>query len=89
MEECQHYSHKNIVWKHVIVSQNSLVSTLLSLCDYYRPRFFLMENVKSFISEEKGLVMQLTLQSLLRLGYQCCFGVLQAGSYGLPQDRKR
>ncbi|CAN7976045.1 unnamed protein product, partial [Ixodes persulcatus] len=69
--------------------KNSLVSTLLSLCDYYRPRFFLMENVKSFISEEKGLVMQLTLQSLLRLGYQCCFGVLQAGSYGLPQDRKR
>ncbi|CAN7989273.1 unnamed protein product, partial [Ixodes hexagonus] len=69
--------------------KNSLVSTLLSLCDYYRPRFFLMENVKSFVSEEQSLVMQLTLQCLLRIGYQCCFGVLQAGSYGLPQDRKR
>ncbi len=28
--------------------KNSLVSTYLSYCDFYRPKFFLLENVKNF-----------------------------------------
>ena len=27
--------------------------------------------------------------ALVRMGYQCQFGVLQAGHFGVPQDRKR
>lgn len=69
--------------------KNSLIASYLSYCDYYRPRFFLLENVRNFVSFKRSMVLKLTLRSLLRMGYQCTFGVLQAGSYGVAQTRRR
>ena len=69
--------------------KNSLVATYLSYCDFYRPRFFIMENVRSFVSFKKNMVLKLTLRCLTRMGYQCTFGILQAGNYGVPQTRRR
>nr|XP_037285685.1 DNA (cytosine-5)-methyltransferase 1-like [Rhipicephalus microplus] len=69
--------------------KNSLVSSYLSCCDYYRPQLFLMENVKGFLNCHNGQMLPLTLNCLLRMGYQCTFGLLQAGNYGLPQNRLR
>ncbi|XP_065183686.1 DNA (cytosine-5)-methyltransferase 1-like [Sycon ciliatum] len=69
--------------------KNSLVSSYLSYCDYYRPRFFVLENVRNFVSYKQNMVLKLTLRCLLRMGYQCTFGILQAGSYGVPQTRRR
>lgn len=51
-----------------------------SYCDYYRPRFFLLENVRNFVSFKRSMVLKLTLRCLVRMGYQCTFGVLQVGS---------
>nr|XP_042136225.1 DNA (cytosine-5)-methyltransferase 1-like [Peromyscus maniculatus bairdii] len=69
--------------------KNSLVVSFLSYCDYYRPRFFLLENVRNFVSYKDSMVLKLTLRCLVRMGYQCTFGVLQAGQYGVAQKRKR
>ncbi|RUS91723.1 hypothetical protein EGW08_000549 [Elysia chlorotica] len=69
--------------------KNSLIASYLSYCDFYRPRFFLLENVRNFVSFKRSMVLKLTLRSLLRMGYQCTFGVLQAGSYGVAQTRRR
>nr|XP_054770266.1 DNA (cytosine-5)-methyltransferase PliMCI-like [Lytechinus pictus] len=69
--------------------KNSLISSYLSYCDYYRPRFFLLENVRNFVSYKKNMVLKLALRCLLRMGYQCTFGILQAGQYGVPQTRRR
>lgn len=66
--------------------KNSLV---VSYCDYYRPRLFLLENVRNFVSFKKSMVLKLTLRCLLKMGYQCTFGVLQAGQYGVPQTHRR
>lgn len=35
------------------------------------------------------MILKLTLACLIRMGYQCTFGVLQAGNYGVPQTRRR
>lgn len=35
------------------------------------------------------MVLKLTLRCLVRMGYQCTFGVLQAGQYGVAQTRRR
>lgn len=35
------------------------------------------------------MILKLTLACLVRMGYQCTFGVLQAGNYGVPQTRRR
>lgn len=69
--------------------KNSLVVTFLSYCDYYRPKYILLENVRTFFTYNKSMVLKLTLKCLLKMGYQCSFGVLQAGSYGVPQKRRR
>ncbi|KFQ36208.1 DNA (cytosine-5)-methyltransferase 1, partial [Mesitornis unicolor] len=62
--------------------KNSLVVSFLSYCDYYRPRFFLLENVRNFVSFKRSMVLKLTLRCLVRMGYQCTFGVLQVGVVG-------
>ncbi len=42
----------------------------LSYCDFYRPRYFLLENVRNFVSHNKSFTFRLTLRSLLEMGYQ-------------------
>ncbi|PNH07911.1 DNA (cytosine-5)-methyltransferase 1B [Tetrabaena socialis] len=58
----------------------------LSYLDFYRPRFFLLENVPLF---GRHSYFRRALRTLLELGYQARFGVLHAGHVGLPQSRKR
>jgi DNA (cytosine-5)-methyltransferase 1 len=69
--------------------KNSLVVTYLSYCDHFRPRFFLLENVRNFFLFKKSMVLRLVMHSLLEMNYQCGFAVLQAGQYGVPQTRRR
>lgn len=87
---CQGYSGMNRFnkrnWSMV---QNSMVMAYLSFADFYRPRFFLLENVRNFVSHNKSFTFRLTLRSLLDMGYQVRFGVLNAGNFGVAQSRKR
>lgn len=69
--------------------KNSLVVTYLSYCEYYRPKYFILENVRNFAAFKRSIVLKLTLKCLLAMGYQATFGILQAGHYGVPQTRKR
>ena len=87
---CQGYSGMNRFnkgnWSMV---QNSMVMAYLSFADFYRPRYFLLENVRNFVSHNKSLTFRLALRSLLEMGYQVRFGVLNAGNFGVAQSRKR
>ncbi|KAJ8922234.1 hypothetical protein NQ315_004171 [Exocentrus adspersus] len=69
--------------------KNSLVVSFLSYCEYYRPKYFILENVRNFVSFKRSMVLKLTIRCLLAIGYQVTFGVLQAGHYGVPQTRRR
>lgn len=87
---CQGFSGMNrFNYRQYSLFKNSLIASYLSYCDYYRPKFFILENVRNFVAFKKGLVLKLTLRCLTRMGYQCTFGVLQAGNYGVPQTRRR
>nr|XP_034189663.1 DNA (cytosine-5)-methyltransferase PliMCI-like [Osmia lignaria] len=87
---CQGFSGMNrFNSRQYSLFKNSLVVSSLSYCDYYRPKFFIMENVRNFVSFKKSMVLKLTLRCLVRMGYQCTFGILQAGNYGIPQTRRR
>ncbi|GIZ05327.1 hypothetical protein CEXT_541031 [Caerostris extrusa] len=44
---------------------------------------------RNFVSFKRSMILKLTLRCLLRMGYQCTFAVMQAGSYGVPQTRRR
>jgi len=87
---CQGYSGMNRFNKgNWSLVQNSMVMSYLSYCDFYRPRYFLLENVRNFVSHNKSFTFRLTVCTLLEMGYQVRFGVLNAGNYGVPQSRKR
>ncbi|XP_067952062.1 DNA (cytosine-5)-methyltransferase PliMCI-like [Watersipora subatra] len=69
--------------------KNSLIASYLSYCDYYRPKFFILENVRNFVSYKNSMVLKMALRCLVAMGYQCTFGVMQAGCYGVAQTRRR
>ncbi|KAK2661888.1 hypothetical protein Ddye_000462 [Dipteronia dyeriana] len=87
---CQGFSGMNRfnqgTWSKV---QCEMILAFLSFVEYFRPRFFLLENVRNFVSFNKGQAFRLTLASLLQMGYQVRFGILEAGTYGVSQSRKR
>ncbi|GAV80752.1 DNA_methylase domain-containing protein/BAH domain-containing protein/DNMT1-RFD domain-containing protein [Cephalotus follicularis] len=87
---CQGFSGMNrfnqSTWSKV---QCEMILAFLSFADYYRPRYFLLENVRTFVSFNKGQTFRLTLASLLEMGYQVRFGILEAGAFGVSQSRKR
>jgi DNA (cytosine-5)-methyltransferase 1 len=69
--------------------RNSLVEVFLNFVEILRPRFVVMENVPGMLQMEKGKTAKLLLKTLEDLGYQAQLGILQAGYYGLPQNRWR
>eukprot|EP00727_Mastigamoeba_balamuthi_P002493 m51a1_g12240 putative dna (cytosine-5)-methyltransferase (1149) ;mRNA; r:103255-108938 len=90
---CQGYSRMNR-FSHTECSKfrvpsSLLVVSFLSYLDFFRPKFFVLENVAAFASFKKNLVLRVVFRTLLEMGYQCAFGVLQAGNYGVPQGRRR
>ncbi|KAK7283728.1 hypothetical protein RIF29_13469 [Crotalaria pallida] len=87
---CQGFSGMNRFnqssWSKV---QCEMILAFLSFADYFRPRYFLLENVRNFVSYNKGQTFRLTLASLLEMGYQVRFGILEAGAFGVSQSRRR
>ncbi|XP_009627548.1 DNA (cytosine-5)-methyltransferase 1B [Nicotiana tomentosiformis] len=87
---CQGFSGMNrfnqSTWSKV---QCEMILAFLSFADYYRPKFFLLENVRNFVSFNQKQTFRLTVASLLEMGYQVRFGILEAGAFGVPQSRKR
>ncbi|KAL7213907.1 hypothetical protein ACSBR1_026354 [Camellia fascicularis] len=69
--------------------QCEMILAFLFFAEYFRPKFFLLENVRNFVSYNKGQTFRLTLASLLEMGYQGRFGILEAGAYGVSQSWKR
>ncbi|KAG0339389.1 DNA (cytosine-5)-methyltransferase 1 [Podila horticola] len=100
---CQGFSGMNR-YQHGNELKNSLIATSMSYVDYYRPNYFLLENVRGMIayklggrrsSEGKHVggmgmgVVKFILRCLTAMGYQCRIGLLQAGQFGVPQSRRR
>jgi DNA (cytosine-5)-methyltransferase 1 len=85
---CQGFSGYN---RHRRVGdpRNSLVESFLDVVEHIKPRYVLMENVPGMLSLDKGRVPKLILSALEGLGYQAQLGILQAGYYGVPQNRWR
>ncbi|OBZ65761.1 Acetolactate synthase, mitochondrial [Grifola frondosa] len=99
---CQSFSMMNHHKKADDV-RNTLVCNMLSYVEFYRPSYFLLENVTGLLlyplvghqsrdatvgSIKMGIV-KFIVRALTCLGYQVHFRVLQAGQYGAPQSRRR
>jgi DNA (cytosine-5)-methyltransferase 1 len=92
---CQGYSTMNR-FQSIDNHNCTLVTTMLSWCDFFRPRFFMLENVRGILSWgmdkaniPKGVTVKLIVRTLVQMGYQVRWAILQAGMYGCPQSRRR
>ncbi|KAF8404029.1 hypothetical protein HHK36_008905 [Tetracentron sinense] len=86
---CQSFSGMNRFNRSTCEVQCELILAFLSFADYFRPKFLLLENTTNFVTLNKGHTFPLTIASLLAMGYQVRFGILEAGAYGVSQSRKR
>ena len=50
------------------------------------PKYIVFENVKEVTKYQESIDL---ISSLVNIGYQINFGILQAGHFGLPQSRRR
>lgn len=58
------------IWYHPPLLSVPQVMAFLSYCDFYRPRYFMLENVRNFVSHNKSFTFRLTLRTLVEMGYQ-------------------
>ncbi|KAI8141958.1 S-adenosyl-L-methionine-dependent methyltransferase [Fennellomyces sp. T-0311] len=92
---CQGFSVMNRFKKPDEI-KNTLVCTALSYVDFYKPKYFLLENVQGLIihklgpnQEIKNGVLKYILRCLTSMGYQVRFGLHQAANQGVAQSRRR
>jgi DNA (cytosine-5)-methyltransferase 1 len=85
---CQGFSGYNR-YRRSSDPSNSLVELFLDVVAHVRPRYVLMENVPGMLSLGRGKVPALLLAALASLEYDAHLGIVQAGYYGLPQNRWR
>ncbi|KAF9171621.1 DNA (cytosine-5)-methyltransferase 1 [Mortierella sp. AD010] len=99
---CQGFSRMNMFQKADDL-KNSLIATAMSYVDIYKPQYFLLENVRGMLSFRLGKVkvrnkweggihmgvVKFVVRCLTAMGYQCRFGLMQAGHHNLPQSRRR
>lgn len=69
--------------------QRGGTKVFIDVCMYLMPRFIIIENVGSFVTDSKGKHMQKVLNRLIAHHYQVRFSVLQAAAHGVPQRRRR
>jgi DNA (cytosine-5)-methyltransferase 1 len=56
---------------------------------FHMPKVVILENVKNFVTHDKGKTIAIVLKTLQASGYTSTFKVLNAGDYGVPQKRER
>lgn len=61
--------------------------SFLSYADFYRPRYFLLENVRNFVSHNKSFTFRLTLRTLLDMGYQVM--MMSSSSYSSVEGQEQ
>ena len=69
--------------------RNMLVFFFIKWVEYFKPTFFVMENVKGILTMSKGQVVEKIIKMYNDIGYKCKMEVLLAAEYGVPQLRER
>ena len=69
--------------------RGSLIWQFYRVVSEARPKVFIYENVKGFLSIDGGKSYQRFLGALRGLGYHCHAEILNTKDYGIPQNRER
>uniref|UniRef100_A0A6P6Y3V4 Cytosine-specific methyltransferase n=1 Tax=Dermatophagoides pteronyssinus TaxID=6956 RepID=A0A6P6Y3V4_DERPT len=87
---CQGFSEMNrFSQTEYSLFKRSLLVCYLNFLEFYRPKYFVFENVYNMILYGKSLIFKIFCSFLIQIGYQIRVIISQAGCYGLPQQRRR
>lgn len=69
--------------------RGNLSLVYIGLIAKYNPRWIIWENVPGVLSSNKGRDFGAFIRGLQEFGYHCCWRVLDAQYFGVPQRRRR
>lgn len=70
-------------------TRGTLFFEIARLLKYKRPRLFLLENVKGLLSHNGSATFATIIHTLVELGYDLQWQVLNSKNHGVPQNRER
>lgn len=69
--------------------RNTLFEFFVCFVQFYRPEFFVLENVVGLVTHQQGKTIQQISENFENVGYQTDWRILNAVNYGVPQRRER
>ena len=69
--------------------RNMLIFYFIKWVEYFKPSFYVMENVPGILSMAKGKVVEKVIKMYNEIGYDCEMKTLLSANYGVPQRRER
>ena len=85
---CQPFSHAGLRMGFED-TRGTLFFDIARIIEFHKPKLVLLENVKGFLSHDKGNTFKVVRATLEDLGYEVHSQVLNAKDFGLPQNRER
>lgn len=70
-------------------TRGTLFFEVARIAKYHKPKVLFLENVKNFVSHDKGKTLETVKNILESLGYKVHYKVLNASDYGCPTARQR
>lgn len=69
--------------------RNYLFKEFFKYTDFFKPKYFVIENVAAILGTEDGYFLKSILKEAKKQGYYVQYGVLDARYFGIPQMRRR
>lgn len=69
--------------------RNYLFKEFFKYTEFFKPKYFVIENVAALLGTEDGYFLDLILKEAKNQGYTVDYGILDARYFGVPQTRRR
>lgn len=86
---CQGFSYSNKKTRNLNNDKNSLFEEFIRFVSYFKPKWFLFENVEGIIEFNHGNTIKEIKENFEEIGYRTFDKILTASDYGVPQNRNR
>tara|TARA_B100001146_G_C16165775_1_gene427749 strand:+ start:618 stop:1583 length:966 start_codon:yes stop_codon:yes gene_type:complete len=70
-------------------TRGTLFADIIRICDYKKPEYILLENVKGLAQGKQKPTFEKILKELERIEYDVDWDILNSLDYGVPQNRER
>lgn len=86
---CQSFSMAGNRDGYAAKDKGALFFEIIRIASARKPPLLILENVEGFANHDNGKTADIAIEALSQIGYVTSMEVLNAGDFGLPQQRKR